>query len=338
MASAKNHAQSIGTAIIYELLRHPDGFVSGNALAKSLSISRVTIWEHLQKLKQEGFSFEAKSNQGYRLLKEPTALNPTLLNAYLKREKVSPSLVFLQSIDSTNSEAERQLASHCPSPVAVIALKQTQGRGRFGRTWYSKSPSNIYLSLGFKSDLPTEIIKTFTPWMAVQFCALLNQTFNLPIQTKWPNDLVLEGKKVAGMLAEARLDIDRIRELVFGIGLNVNTSTKKWPNDLSSSATSLKSYTHKMLNLNKITASLIANSIKAYEDFISGRYQKTFASLWETYDSLYQKKITAYEGNVVYKGKALGINSQGALRLLLPNGKMKILCVGEISLSHPIGP
>lgn len=323
--------------ILTALLKAGHSFISGNDLADSLNISRVSIWSHLEKLKQYGFSFEAIRNRGYRIEKEPEIIHPDLLNAYLKFNNTQLPVFCFDEIDSTNSEAERLLSNkNSPTPFVVVSNQQTHGRGRHGRSWKSDDSGNLYLSFGFKPNLSPSLLKSFTPWIATKLCAHLNHELNVPIMLKWPNDLLLHGKKISGMLAESRIDVDSTRDLIFGIGFNINGNPQIWPPELQAIATSLKAENNRPFNINKITASIINSILLAYDDFINNSWKTEFPVLWAKFDSLYDKYVKGFHGTTPIEGIAKGINEVGALKLLLNNGTVLVLDIGEISFSSPI--
>lgn len=337
MIDLKNSTNSINISILSALLKDRNSYISGNDLADELKISRVSIWAHLEKLKKTGFSFEAIRNRGYRIEKEPDIIHPDLLNTYLNLNHSTLPLIYLNEVDSTNSEAERQLSNKNGStPFAVVSNQQTQGRGRHGRSWKSNDPGNLYLSFGFKTNLPPTLIKSFTPWMATVLCDLFNQEFNIPIELKWPNDLIFHGKKIAGMLVESRIDVDSARDLIFGIGFNINGNPQNWPQELQAIATSLKAETNQTYNINKMTASIISSILDAYQKFIDNTWKAILPELWSRYDSIYDKYVKGFHGDQPIEGIAKGISEVGALKLLLNNGTLLLLDIGEISFSAPI--
>ena len=212
--------------ILCELLDHDPDFVSGTALARKLGMSRVGVWMHMEKLRAQGFEFEALRNHGYRIRRPPAELNPLLVQAYLKPRRQPLDLLWLPEIDSTNAEAERQLAAARPTPFVVLARRQSLGRGRFGRVWHSAGHGNLYASFVFRPRLEPGRMSTFTLWMGANLCDLVANFCSLQPGLKWPNDLYFGGRKFGGMLTEARIDADQIRDLVFGLGLNVNHSAR----------------------------------------------------------------------------------------------------------------
>ena len=243
--------------ILRELLEHEPAFVSGNLLAGKLGMSRVGVWMHMGKLREQGFELEAVRSRGYRLVRWPASLNPLLVQAHLKPPTRQPDILCLPEVDSTNDEAERQLASGRATPFVVLARRQTLGRGRFGRVWHSEDNGNLYASFVFRPHLEPGRMQTFTLWMGANLCELVANFCRLQPGIKWPNDLYFEGRKLGGMLTEARIDSDQIRDLVFGLGLNVNSPLAALPAELARQATTLADCTGHPLDLNRLTAAII---------------------------------------------------------------------------------
>lgn len=325
--------------ILKTLLKAQSEFVSGSSLATALGISRVGVWARLEKFRDEHFEVEAVRHRGYRLLQEPPTLNESLVRAYLALLECDADVTFCEEIDSTNSEAERMLASARKTPFAVLALRQTAGRGRLGRRWHSPNEGNMYASFAFRPNLPPIKMQTITLWMGLQVCDFVNTELGLPVKLKWPNDLMADGKKVAGMLTEARIDADRTRDLVFGIGLNVNGRCADWPKEVSAVATPLAELNGGLLLINRLAAQLTKACVQAYQAFIDGSYQNTFMELWTRYDGLFGRDIQTERNGAVLKGVASGIDENGSLRLKLEDGSMISLHSGEISLGsarHPV--
>ena len=156
-----------------ELLNSRTSWVSGAALAGKLGVSRVAVWHHMAKLKEEGFQFEARRARGYRLLQPPPGLHAGLIDLQMKVRPEGFSFVLLDEVDSTNDEASRQLGAGRPVPFAVLAHRQTQGRGRSGRTWHSEANGNLYASFAFRPRVPPRDMTTFTLWMGVNVCELI---------------------------------------------------------------------------------------------------------------------------------------------------------------------
>ncbi|MSU66552.1 MAG: biotin--[acetyl-CoA-carboxylase] ligase [Opitutus sp.] len=318
--------------IIRELLAHESAWVSGTALAKKLGVSRVAIWQHMEKLRAGGFAFQAERARGYRIRKRPETLHPALIETQLKVRPRAFSLLVLDAVDSTNDEAARQLAAGRATPFAVLARRQTSGRGRFGRTWQSDSTDNLYASFAFHPQVKPDRMQTFTLWMGVNVCELLANFTGIPPGIKWPNDILFDDRKAGGMLTEARVDADQIRDLVFGLGLNVNRPAGTWPGELARRAVSLAEITGAPLDLNRLAAALIGRVLLAYQKFTEGDHLTNFADLWHRYDLLRHKHITLLEGGRRHRGVVTGLDDEGALLLRGDDGPSHRFRAGEVTL------
>jgi BirA family biotin operon repressor/biotin-[acetyl-CoA-carboxylase] ligase len=318
--------------ILKALLESNSSFVSGNMLANELGISRVGVWARLEKLRQEGYGVEAVRHRGYRMTDEPPTLSENLIRAYMELARSKMELIYKNEVDSTNTEAERQLAEGRQTPFAVIAGRQSKGRGRMGRQWHSADEGSLYTSFGFRPQLPPAQMQMITLWMGVQICNFINTRLELPAMIKWPNDIVSGGRKLAGILAEARVDADRTRDLIFGIGLNVNSRCDTWPAEMASVATSLAILRGRPLKINQVASELINTVGNAYERYVSGTYREEFFELWSRYDALRGNVVRGTKGREEIVGTASGIDENGNLVLVLQNGETQRIHAGEVSL------
>ncbi len=318
--------------ILRELLAAESGYVSGTRLARSLGVSRVAVWMQLQKLAKQGFGIEAVRSRGYRLAKTPALLHGGLVHAYISGRPRPPRLICLNSVDSTNSEAERQLAAGCPVPLVILAREQTQGRGRRGRPWHSSAPGNIYATFVFRPQLDPSRMQDFTLWMGLNVCELIANFCKITPGLKWPNDILVAGRKAGGMLTEARIDADEIRDLVFGLGLNLNGPARDLPSGLQRTAITLADATGAPVDLNRFAAALIGRVLSAYGQFVDGPYREKFAELWLRYDMLRGRPVTVIQGHRTVTGVATGIDNEGSLILRLGTGRTERFRAGEVTL------
>jgi BirA family biotin operon repressor/biotin-[acetyl-CoA-carboxylase] ligase len=322
--------------ILRELLGADAAPVSGQKLARLLGISRVAVWGQLQKLEKQGFGFEAVRSRGYRLVRTPAVLSRSLILAYLGRHARAPHLVCLDSVDSTNTEAERCLAAGEPVPLAILAREQTQGRGRFGRTWHSGANGNLYATFVFRPQIEPARLQDFTLWMGLNICELIENFCKIRPGLKWPNDLHLDGRKAGGMLTEARVDADQVRDLVFGLGLNVNSRAADLPAELRRVAISLAEATGAAIDLNRFAAALIGRLSAAYADFIGGGYRNRCADLWNRYDILRGRPVTLVQGGRTIRGTATGVDDEGSLLIQADSGRTERFRAGEITLGRDV--
>ncbi len=311
------------TVILTELIAAEPEFVSGSMLAKKLGISRVAIWQYMEKLREQGFAFEAIRARGYRLTARPAGLSADLVQAYRRDRAGDFPLQLLREIDSTNA------------PFAIIAQRQTKGRGRFGRVWHSEDNGNLYASFAFRPNLEPARMQMFTLWMGANVCELIASFCRTKPGLKWPNDLLFDGRKAGGMLTEARMDADQIRDLVFGLGLNVNSPAGGWPADLADHAVSLAEHTHHAIDLNKFTAALIGRVLQAYDRFVDGSYAKTFADLWNRYDVLRNRPVAVLTAAQRISGTAVGIDDEGCFVVRTDKGRTERFRAGEVTLEKP---
>jgi BirA family biotin operon repressor/biotin-[acetyl-CoA-carboxylase] ligase len=320
------------TLILRELLAAEPGWVSGGAIAQKLGVSRVSVWHQMEKLRAQGFGFEALPARGYRLSRRPRMLHAGLVEAQLKVRRKGFTFIVLDEVDSTNDECARQLAAGRPAPFAVFALKQTSGRGRFGRVWHSEANGNLYSSFAFRPRIAPERMQTFTLWMGVTICELVSKFVPVKPGLKWPNDIVFDGRKAGGMLTEARVDADQIRDLVFGLGLNVNSPQADWPSDLARRAVSLSELAGGQVDLNRLTAALVGRVLLAYERFTEGEHVDQFAELWNRYDVLRGREVAVSEGGRKRRGRVLGVDDVGSLLLRDDRGRTRGFRAGEVTV------
>lgn len=320
-------------AIIGALAEARPQHLSGEALAESLGISRVSIKGRIDRLRQSGYHITAVRNRGYCLSGEPETIHPALLGWYVRQERVSAQVQVFEQIDSTNSEAERQLAAGAETPLIIVAHRQSEGRGRLGRSWYSEDTGNLYATFCFRPNLPPGRMQKFTLWMGLSLCAFLNEVYGLPVQSKWPNDLLHNGRKVAGMLTEARMDADYMRELSFGLGLNINSNPAQWPPEVAATATSLREVNNGTpLPINQLGGRLIAALLHAYETFVHNDIDKQLERLWRAHSAIDGKRVTVQGSGLAESGEVIGLEANGALLLRLDSGQLKAYQAGDVSL------
>jgi len=317
--------------ILLPFLRSGESFLSGTAIARELGLSRVSVHNHLENLRREGFRFDAIRNRGYRLAAEPLTFHPAFFEALLEREpcpyirRVFP----FDTVSSTNDVAAEKLSAETETPFVVVANSQSAGRGRRGRIWHSPHARNLYLSLGLRPRLPPARLQTITLWLGLSLCRFIRNHCGLPVMLKWPNDLFLHDRKIAGMLTEARVDAELTRDLVFGLGLNVNAGEADFPAELASVAGSLALNLGHPLPLTRLAHGLVVCLAEAVEVFLDeGAAPPGLADLWPEFDYLRGQRVRTE----ALEGIASGINSNGSLRVLRDDGSTAFLHSGEVSL------
>ncbi|MGA1205807.1 MAG: biotin--[acetyl-CoA-carboxylase] ligase [Opitutales bacterium] len=321
---------SLDSKVLLHFIQAPGQFISGTGIGESLGLSRVSVHNHLESLRKQGFEFSAIRNKGYRLEKEPEAFNPALFGALME----SQACPFFKSytahgeVGSTNSMAESELADGRETPFFVVADAQTSGRGRRGRTWHSPQGKNLYLSCALRPALPPSRLQNITLWMGLRVCQFIRELLALPVLIKWPNDLMLHDRKIAGMLTEARVDAEFTRDLVFGLGLNVNSLMEDFPEELQSVAGSLALNLGKSLNLSRLAHQLVQTLATTIEDYLGEQFSSELSASWPEFDYLRGRVVNNGEIN----GRVLGISANGSLRIEREDGSIILLHSGEVTL------
>jgi len=315
-----------------------DSFVSGNDLASLLGISRPAVWARLQRLEATGFQFEAVRNKGHRLLKQPSVLHPALLDYWACSRNLDLSFLYFPTIDSTNTEAERQFQQGRAAPFAIASSEQTAGRGRRGRTWISESAENLYLTLALEPNMSPQLLSGLTLWAGIHLARGLNGHYlcskkttvaTREIELKWPNDLEWEGRKLGGLLTEAKSDSDGIRQLVIGLGLNVGLRPHL------ERGVALADITGKQaICLNRLAVDCVRWLTDAYAALLAGQDCNglALADAYAPLDRLRGKDVQAFRHRESLIGEACGIDQRGALLLRQVNGEVVAIDAGEVTL------
>lgn len=321
---------NLDAKVLLSFIRAGGQFVSGTEIGESLGLSRVSVHNHLETLRKNGFTFSAIRNKGYRLEKEPVTFHPALFAALLEDEPCPffDSYIAMGEVDSTNNVAEQELSGGRSTPFFVVADQQTAGRGRRGRNWFSPDKKNIYLSIALRPTIPPSRLQTITLWLGLRICQLLRDDFALPVLIKWPNDLILHDRKIAGMLTEARVDAEQTRDLIFGLGLNVNARAADFPGEIAHMASSLALSTGKQINISRLAHRLVHCLATAVREYLDDQYIDELAALWPEYDYLRGQMVDTGE----VKGRVLGINKTGSLRIERRDGSTMLLHSGEVSI------
>ncbi|MCM3236796.1 biotin--[acetyl-CoA-carboxylase] ligase [Heyndrickxia oleronia] len=306
-------------------------FLSGQALADILGCSRTAVWKHIEELRKEGFELEAVRKKGYRIISTMDRVTENEIRLGLKTSKLGSMIQYLDTIDSTQKVAHQLAQEGCPEGTIVVAEEQTNGRGRLTRQWHSPKFTGIWMSIVLRPKLPPFKAPQFTLITAVAVVQAIEQLCDLQPEIKWPNDILIKGKKVTGILTELQADSDKIHSIIIGIGINVNQTREDFPEELHSVATSIAIENGGKLSRSILIQQILANLEKYYQIYLEIGFAP-LKLLWESYAISIGKDIIARTVNEVIAGKAIGISDEGVLKIQDKNGVIHDIYSADIEV------
>ncbi len=312
--------------ILKALRRHREGYISGSTLASELGISRPAVWKQIETLRALGYDVEAKPRLGYKLRSAPDRLLPEELKPRTK--VMGKKIVHFNSVPSTNLEAKRLAEEGAEEGTVVVAERQESGRGRLGRGWLSP-PGGIYFSLVLRPRLSPAELSLVTLAAAVAVADAVHGVTGLEVKIKWPNDVLLDGKKLVGILTEISAEADSIGFVVLGVGVNANLDEKEFPREVRPSVASLSSALGRPVDRPTLLTTILESFEELYAKLSSGRFEevlKRWSMLSATLGA--EVRITTVTGT--YQGKAIGVSEDGALVVRLSDGAHRVFHSGEV--------
>jgi BirA family biotin operon repressor/biotin-[acetyl-CoA-carboxylase] ligase len=314
---------------ILKILLEGSGYISGQELSRSLQVSRTAIWKAIKQLESEGYIFEASTNKGYRLVSSPDVMTEAEVGHYLKTRYMGRRIVYLESVGSTNDEIKREAAAGAEEGLVIIAEEQYSGRGRKGRSWATSKGESIAASILLRPELSPEHAFSITPVLALSIVQGLEKEAGIKAGIKWPNDIVLDNKKLCGILTEMNAEMDRINFIVVGMGMNINQPS--FPSDISDIATSLRVHSGEAFSRKKIIAGILNCFEENYETYKKDRL-KPMIPLLKEYSVVIGKHIRLVSPDSVREGTAVDMDEQGGLIVRLDNGETIMVISGDVSV------
>jgi BirA family biotin operon repressor/biotin-[acetyl-CoA-carboxylase] ligase len=313
------------------LLRSAPDCVSGAEIGRRVGISRAAVWKHVARLRRAGYRIEGTPACGYRLLESPSPVTPSEIAAHLRSKVLGRVIRYDETVDSTNRVARELARSGAVEGTVVVADGQTAGRGRLGRAWFSPPGLNLYLSVVLRPSVPPARGPQLALVAASAVAATIVELSGARPAIKWPNDVLIGGRKVAGILTEMDSEADRVTFVVVGMGINLNMAREALAPELRRTATSLRAEVGREIHRAAFAGRLLAELERRY-----GRYTaEGFAVLreeWESYSCLTGREVTVVGGNNRTDGRVLGIDEQGALRLRGADGVVRQILAGDVTL------
>lgn len=315
---------------ILRLLRSADGYISGQELCNRFGVSRTAVWKAINQLKEAGYGIEAQQNKGYRLMAAPDLMTEAEIKSLMHTEWVAKEVLYFDTIDSTNTKAQELAEKGYPSGTLVVADKQESGKGRRGRSWVSPSGTGIFMTLMIKPDINPNNASMLTLVAALAVAKAITSVTGEEALIKWPNDIVVNGKKVCGILTEMNAQFDYINHIVVGIGINVHNES--FPEEISQMASSLMIEAGgKRFHRAQIIAETMSYFEQYYDTFLK---TQDLSALVREYDKLLvnrNKSVRVLDPKEPFDGKAMGITPKGELIVDTWESR-KLVSSGEVSV------
>lgn len=315
---------------ILRLLKENDTYISGQQLCEQFQVSRTAIWKVIDQLKKEGYQIEAVRNKGYRLIESPDVMSKAEIDSLVDTKWAGKNVIYYDETDSTNNRAKEAGNNKEPHGTLFVADMQMAGKGRRGRVWKSPSGSSIYMTILLYPDIPPVKAPQLTLIMAIAVAEGIREVTGLETKIKWPNDIVVNGKKICGILTEMSTEIDYINHVVIGIGINVNMES--FPEDIAKTATSLRIEAGKEFRRFELIAAIMEHFEKAYEAVCEAG---SLEPIMEDYNRLLVncgRRVRVLEPEHEYDALALGIDKTGELQVECEDGSRKSVFAGEVSV------
>jgi BirA family biotin operon repressor/biotin-[acetyl-CoA-carboxylase] ligase len=308
-----------------------DQFLSGEEVSKRLGVSRTAVWKHIEELREEGYIFEAVRRSGYRLVTTPDVIIAEEISVGLETKELGRKIYYYATVDSTNNKCQELAKSGAPHGTLVVAEEQVGGKGRLGRVWYSPKGKNIFMSFILRPNLEIHRCPQLTLLSAVSIVEVVREQYGIDASIKWPNDVLINGKKICGILTELNAEADRINWVVVGIGINVNIVEKDMPQEVLEVATSLRIEKGEKL----LRVPLIQHVLKRFEELYELYLAEGFLPIknrWEKQAITIGKKVTIRTLQGTFDGIAEGIDDSGVLLVRKEDGSLQHVYSADVEI------
>ncbi len=315
---------------VLELLyEHSDSYISGQEVSKQLQVSRTTIWKYIKYFREAGYKIESSSRLGYKLQAAPDILLPEEIKRDLATNLIGTDILHYDRLASTNELAKEKAKTDLNSGTVLIAEEQTGGKGRLGKSFYSPQ-GGIWASILLRPDLKPVLASRATYLVSLAIAETITENLGLSVKIKWPNDVLVQGKKVSGILTEMGAEIDQINYLIVGMGINANFTLEQIPEDLHSKVITMRSELGEKINRVAFVQNLLTRLEKLYPLLQQFNELK---DRWKDYSVTLGQEVKVLDGKSSYHGRAIKIADDGALVIETGGQKEKVYS-GEVSLAY----
>ena len=314
---------------ILTLLRETDGYVSGQELCERFGVSRTAVWKIINQLQEAGYEIEAVQNRGYHLAAVPDILNENELKSIRKTRWIGEQIAFYDVVDSTNTKAKQLAEEGAPNGTYVIAERQDSGKGRRGREFDSPAGKGIWMTLLLKPEIDPNHASMITLVTALAVSKAITDMTDRPAGIKWPNDIIMSGKKVCGILTEMSAQFDYVNHIVVGIGINVQND--RFPKEIESVATSLYLETGQHYNRAALVERIWEEFEHYYEIFLKTEDLSGLVGEYNAHLVNMHQQVKVLDPKEPFEGKAMGITPKGELIVDTWESR-KLVSSGEVSV------
>ncbi len=317
-------------------------FVSGEELSRLLGVTRTTVWKCINELRKLDYAIEASSRNGYRLVSKPDLLNGFEVAYRLGTLVVGQNVLYFDTLDSTNNQAKMLASGGCEDGTVVIAGNQTAGRGRIGKSWNSQENKGVYMTVVLKPAIPPEKIQLLTLAAAVAVVDAIRGVYGVEAGIKWPNDIVLEGKKICGILTEMNCETDMVNFAVLGIGINYSQTFADFPEELRNRAVSILAHLQARgiqgdpPGRTDLARAVLAELDKGYA-LLTGGDEGRIVEMWKQRSVTIGRVVGIRHRDGSFTGTAVDITSDGRLVVSCSDGAVREVMSGEISVRGLLG-
>lgn len=318
--------------ILAALRNAGNGSVSGAELSQKLGISRAAIWARIEELRKVGYEIEAGPHFGYRLASSPDALHADDLVARLgPTDAIGRHIQVFQETTSTNDIIEKLARDGVREGAVVFAESQTKGRGRLGRRWMSPSGKGLWFSVLLRPQLRPQQSTQLTVAAATALARAIQLTAGIRPDIKWPNDILIRRRKVAGILTELNAELDQVKYIVLGIGVDVNLAANEFPAELKAVATSIRAETGNEISRAELAVAILRELDRDYTRVRNGKFAE-LADDWEAQCSTIGQNVSIRMGDRVIRGRAESLSPEGALLVRTEHGHLEPIIGGDVTL------
>lgn len=326
----KKKVNNLKERVLKALKNSKTEFISGEKLSEELGVSRTTVWKNIKALREEGYKIESYSKRGYKLNESADMISEVEIKPHLKTEFIGREYIHMEEVDSTNEEVKRVQAEH-KEGLVIVAEEQTAGKGRLGRNWQSPSRKGIYMSILLKPDImPQEAYKLTQ--VAAASVVLAFKSLGLESSVKWPNDIVIYGKKVSGILTEMSGELMSLDYIVVGIGINTGFEKDDMDQEIKSKATSISIEKDEEFSRKELVAEVLNNFEKLYSDFLDSGNIDSSIEICRENSAVIGKEIVIIRKDSKKIRKAVDIDADGALIVEDSEGNTERIVTGEVSI------